>query len=213
MDRRHFLETLAVGLITAGCAVPVRTSAPVARIVDAENDEDDLRPLARFFVTAITAFAPDIDVTTDRLSFAGTVDRPYQVTYDALSEGPQTSFRSVLQCVGGAKGNAEWVGTRLRDHLLKADIQPEARKVVFIAADGYESSIPVEVALRDDSLLAHTMNGEPLQRNHGAPIRLVLPGIYGYKQVKWITRIVVVAGNHKGYWEQRGYSDDGTIRT
>ena len=100
----------------------------------------------------------------------------------------------------------------LRHILEKAGVQDGTKKVVFYAADGYESSIPVTTALKSDSLMALEMNGEPLQPNHGSPVRLVLPGMYGYKQVKWITRIEVVTRNHKGYWEQQGYSNDGTIR-
>lgn len=211
MDRRHFLETLAVGLITAGC-VPPRQSLPVRTGVPVEQDEDGLTPLSRFFVTTITAFAPRIDVSETQLTIEGAVDNPLAMNYDELKLPPQQTNRSVLQCVGGARGNAEWVGMPLRHILERAGVQEDAKKVVFYAADGYESSIPLAAAMKPDSLMALEMNGELLRLKHGSPVRLVLPGMYGYKQVKWITRVEVVTHNHKGYWEQKGYSDDGSIR-
>lgn len=187
--------------------MPAQRSVPVVR------DEEGLTPLSRFFVTAITSSAPRIDVTTSMLSVGGAVEHAFSMPYGDLVSEPQQTYKSVLQCVGGASGNAEWVGMPLRVLLERAVIQPDARKVVFYAGDGYESSIPVAMAMKSDSLLAHRMNGAALQPNHGSPVRLVLPGLYGYKQVKWITRIEVVTENHKGYWEQRGYSDDGSIRS
>ncbi|MBT5877235.1 MAG: molybdopterin-dependent oxidoreductase [Candidatus Latescibacteria bacterium] len=213
MNRRHFLETLAAGLLVADCAVPARTSMPAQRSVPVERDENGLTPLRRFFVTAITSFAPRIDVTTSMLTVGGAVEHSFSMLYEELATDPQQTYRAVLQCVGGASGTAEWVGMPLRFLLDRAGIQSDAKKVVFYAGDGYESSIPVAMAMKPDSLLAHRMNGAALQPNHGSPVRLVLPGVYGYKQVKWITRIDVVTENHKGYWEQRGYSDDGTIRS
>ena len=211
MNRRRFLETLAAGLCLTGCAIPVQRSMPGPSSIPVEKDADGLTPLARFFVTAIVSAPPKIDVANDRLVIDGAVDHPYSLEYDALAQMPQQTQRSVLQCVGGVRGTADWQGVALRRILEQAGIQAGARKVVFYAADGYESSIPVATALKSDSLLVLWMNAEPLRPFHGSPVRLALPGIYGYKQVKWITRIEVVTYNHKGYWEQRGYSDNGVI--
>jgi len=118
-----------------------------------------------------------------------------------------------LKCVGGASGRAKWSGVRLRDLLEKGQMDPDALEIIFHGADGYHSSIPLAVAMTSDSMLALHMNDEPLWPKHGSPVRLVLPGMYGYKQVKWLTRIEVTTTDHKGYWEQRGYSDDGRIKS
>lgn len=118
----------------------------------------------------------------------------------------------MLQCVGGARGRAKWHGVKLKHVLEMAGVQPGAKDVVFYGADEYESSVPFATAIKSDSMLAWQMNDEPLWPKHGAPLRVVLSGIYGYKQVKWLNRIEVVQRNHKGFWEQRGYSDDGTIK-
>lgn len=196
-----------VGLLV----VPVSFAGPVLLPVD--TDENGLTPLAKFFVTAITSSIPNIDLETDRLTVDGAVTRPLSIRYDELGERSQQKQQSLLQCVGGAKGQASWEGIPLKNILESAGVAQGVKKIICYAADGYESSIPIATALKPDSLLALTMNGEPLWSKHGWPVRLVLPGKYGYKQVKWITRIELTTRGHKGFWEQRGYSDDGSIKS
>ena len=213
MDRRHFLETLAAGLVAGGTMLPTFQSAAGPLFVPVDADEEGLTPLGRFFAVAIVSFPPKIDVANERLEIEGDVSNPYALGYDELRAWPQVTQESVLRCVGGAQGRARWSGVRLAGLLEKAGMDPDARDVVFYGADGYESSVPVGEAMKERSMLALEMNYEPLWARHGAPVRLVMPGMYGYKQVKWITRIEVTRRNHKGYWEQRGYSDDGRIKS
>lgn len=213
MDRRHFLETLAAGLLTVNCTLPVTQSMPAQSTVPVKKDEEGLTPLSRFFVTAIVSFPPKIDVDTQTMKIDGAVTNPYEMKYSEIDGMSQYVQESVLQCVGGARGRARWKGVKVRDILERAGVEEGARDVVFYGADGYESSVPYATAVKSDSMLALLMNDEPLRPKHGAPVRLVLPGIYGYKQVKWLTRIEVVQNNHRGYWESRGYSDDGTIKS
>lgn len=85
--------------------------------------------------------------------------------------------------------------------------------IVFTAADNYTDSIPLARALHHGTLLAYEMNRRPLPREHGAPLRAIVPGIYGMKNVKWIESIELVAGDYRGYWQQRGWSDVGLYRT
>jgi hypothetical protein len=84
--------------------------------------------------------------------------------------------------------------------------------VIFRAADGYHDSIPFTRAMQDDVMLAFAMNGERLPKEHGFPIRLLVPGLYGIKNVKWVTEIECYNGDYKGYWQQKGWTDDGTIK-
>ena len=213
MDRRHFLETLAAGLIVGGTALPTLHSVAGPLFLQVKKDEEGLTPLRRFFAVAIVSFPPKIDVEKKTLEIEGAVAAPFAVGYGELHQWPQLTQESILRCVGGAQGRARWVGVRLRALLKKAGVAPDARDVIFYGADEYESSIPVGEAMKKSSMLALQMNDEPLWRKHGSPVRLVLPGMYGYKQVKWLTRIEVTRKNHKGYWEQRGYSDDGRIKS
>jgi len=81
-----------------------------------------------------------------------------------------------------------------------------------IGIDGYDDSIPFTRAMSDDVMLAFLMNGEKLPREHGFPIRLIVPGLYGIKSVKWIAEIEVYPGDYQGYWQRKGWTDDGTIK-
>ena len=84
--------------------------------------------------------------------------------------------------------------------------------MVFRGIDGYDDSIPFTRAMQDDVMLAFLMNGEKLPKEHGFPIRLLVPGLYGIKNVKWIVEIEVYPGDYHGYWQRKGWTDDGTIK-
>lgn len=213
MRRRHFMKTLAIGLAGFVGLMKIPESLAGPLLIPVDTDENGLTPLAKFFVTAITSSVPNINLESDRLTVDGGVTRPLSLRYDELGRQTQQTQKSLLQCVGGAKGQASWEGIPLKTILESAGVGPDVKKVIFYAADGYESSIPIATALKPDSLLALTMNGESLWPKHGWPVRLVLPGKYGYKQVKWITRIELTTRRHKGFWEQRGYGDDGSIKS
>jgi DMSO/TMAO reductase YedYZ molybdopterin-dependent catalytic subunit len=100
----------------------------------------------------------------------------------------------------------------LMDLLQQAGLKPGATKVVFHAADDYSDSIHLSKALEPTTLVAVRMNGATLPDEHGFPARLLIPGIYGMKHCKWLTRIEVVNYNYQGYWQQRGWSDAAPIR-
>jgi hypothetical protein len=108
----------------------------------------------------------------------------------------------------------------LGDHYLEEDVLERAgvtasaaRDVVFIGADNYTDSIPLDRALHPGTMLAYEMNGVPLPRGHGAPLRAIVPGIYGMKNVKWIEAIELVGGDYRGYWQQRGWSEPAPYQT
>ena len=106
-----------------------------------------------------------------------------------------------------------WRGISLKELLKEVGANEEtARDVIFRAADGYDDSIPFQRAMQDDVMLAYLMNGEKLPKEHGFPLRLVVPGLYGIKNVKWITEIEVYPGDYRGYWQRKGWTDDGTIK-
>ncbi len=110
-------------------------------------------------------------------------------------------------------GTATWRGISLKQLLLDCGADADtARDVVFRGIDGYDDSIPFTRAMQDDVILAFLMNGEKLPKEHGFPIRLLVPGLYGIKNVKWIVEIKVHPGDYKGYWQPKGWTDDGTIK-
>ena len=115
--------------------------------------------------------------------------------------------------VGGQyMSNALWEGIPLVDLLQRAGVKTGATKIVFHAADDYTDSIHLTKALEPTTLLAVQMNGDTLPQEHGFPARMLVPGIYGMKHCKWLTRIEVVNYDYQGYWQQRGWSDAAPVR-
>src|SRR5690606_6512801 len=107
---------------------------------------------------------------------------------------------------------ALWTGLPLADLLAEAGIQEGAVDLKFHAADDYEDSVSVEIGMRPDNLIVTGMNGETLPEKNGFPARLIIPDIYGMKNVKWLDRIEVVDENFLGYWQTRGWSDPAVVQ-
>ncbi|MEW6682836.1 MAG: molybdopterin-dependent oxidoreductase [Nitrospirota bacterium] len=150
------------------------------------------------------------------LALHGAVERPRTLRYADVLEQRSVDQVVTLQCIDNEPGgslisNALWAGFPLAHLLEEARPLDTAVDVVFRGADGYHDSITFERALRGDVLLAHSMNGVSLPRDHGYPLRAVVPGIFGIKNVKWLTEIEVAERDHKGYWQERGWTDEGLI--
>ncbi len=172
--------------------------------------QNQITPNDEFFVVDI-GDSPEIDENLWRLRVDGLVENELSLTYDNITSFPAVSEIVTLRCVDGPTGTADWKGVRLSAVLDMADVLPNATEIIFYAADGYTSSITLDYAQQDDVILAYEMNGELLPIDHGYPLRLVAPGKYGYKWVKWITHIEVVGHDFRGFWESRGWSDDADI--
>ena len=113
---------------------------------------------------------------------------------------------------GWSVDDVRWGGVRFADLLAAARPLPAARALRFESAEEpYEDSLTIEQATAPDAMLATHMDGAPLERKHGAPARVVMPRMYGYKGVKWVRRIVVTDRVTDGYWQQRGYDRDAWI--
>jgi DMSO/TMAO reductase YedYZ molybdopterin-dependent catalytic subunit len=181
---------------------------------------------------------PHVDPEAYRLRIDGHVERPFELTLDALRALPSVTAEVTLECAGngrallepravsqpwlrGAVGNASWTGTRLAPLLERAGVLAGATDVAFTGLDhgieggveqDYERGLPLSEATRPDLLLAYEMNGQPLLPQHGAPLRLIVPGWYGMTHVKWLTRIRVLDEPFTGYQNVKGYryrtSDD-----
>ncbi len=164
-------------------------------------------------------FDPDVDAARWSLEIGGLVGRQLSLTLDDLRAMPVVESAVTLGCISNgvparAIGNARWTGVRLRDVLERAGgVDASAVDLVWICADNYTDSIPVTTALDEATLLVWGMNGEPLPRAHGAPVRAIVPGIYGMKHAKWIEAIEVIAGDHLGYWQRQGWSDTAPFMT
>ena len=171
------------------------------------------------YVVDINLIPPSVEAEGWTLDVRGEVDNPTDYTFASL----QSSFDvveefAVLTCIsnevgGELIGHSRWGGVRLSEVLEAADVRSGAMDVVFYAADGYTDSIPLEVAIHPTVILAVSQNGEPLTQAHGFPCRVRVPAIYGMKNVKWLQAIEVVPTDFKGYWMERGWSDEAIIDT
>jgi hypothetical protein len=172
--------------------------------------EGEITPNDEFFVVSIGS-TPDIDVNDWEMEITGEIVTPLNLTYTEILDLNSTMLTAELQCVDGPSDTALWEGVRLNTILGLVGLTENASDIVFFGADGYNSSLSVEEALKDNVLLAYGMNDEVLPANQGFPLRVVAPGLYGYKWVKWIERIEIVNFNNLGYWESRGWQDDASI--
>lgn len=174
---------------------------------------------------------PDLREDSFHLEICGQVRLPLALSMRELKDMETRTVRVTLECAGngragmsprypsmpwihGAVGTADWTGVPLRTILEKAGMGPGAGDVAFIGADrgfdagvehAYGRSLAREQAMRDDVLLAWAMNGQPLLPQHGAPLRLVVPGWYGMASVKWLSRIDVLQGAYDGFQQVVGY--------
>ncbi len=184
-----------------------------ARFLSPEITSND-----QFYVVSKNLAAdPIVDGTSWRLTVDGQVAKPFTLTYQDLQKLPMKQQYESLMCVSNEVGgpymsNALWEGVPLVDLLQRAGVKTGATKIVFHAADDYTDSIHLTKALEPTTLLAVRMNGAAVPREHGFPVRMLVPGIYGMKHCKWLTRVEVVNYNFQGYWQQRGWSDAAPVR-
>lgn len=108
----------------------------------------------------------------------------------------------------GLFGNATWRGVRLRDLLDASGVGEGAVEVLVSGADAFSDTFSIEKAMADETLVVYQINGEPLPRKHGYPVRIIVPGLYGEKNVKWVTRVEVVNHDAKGFYEKQGWGPD-----
>ena len=154
-----------------------------------------------------------VDIENYKLEITGLAGKPATYTYDEVI-GDYANYKKVirLNCVEGWAVNILWEGVLVRDILEKAGPLPEAKVVIFHAYDGYTTSFPIEYVMNNDILMACKMNDVTIPPERGFPFQLVAESKWGYKWVKWITRIELSDDiNYKGYWEERGYSNEGDL--
>ena len=153
---------------------------------------------------------PAIDMATWKFSIVGLVDEEVHFTWDEFMALPQTIVRSDIHCVTHwSKFDNEWTGVRFRDVLARVKANARAKYVMIHSYGGYTTNIALAELLDDDVLFAHTHNGEPLTREHGAPLRLVVPKLYFWKSAKWVRGIVLMDSDKPGFWEMYGYHVHG----
>lgn len=170
-----------------------------------------------YYVSKNLVGDPRITSSSWQLEITGLVDTPYTLPYDALLSLPRVEQYHTLECISNVVGgnlisNALFTGTRLADLLNHAGIKAGASELVFRAADGYSDTLHLSQALNPDALVVYLLNGEPLPQAHGFPARLLIPGLYGMKNGKWLNSLELGPGGYNGYWEQQGWTREARVK-
>jgi DMSO/TMAO reductase YedYZ molybdopterin-dependent catalytic subunit len=152
---------------------------------------------------------PDIARHVFRLDVGGLVANKVSLTWDALMALPQRESRSDMHCVTQwSRYDNHWQGVAAADLLELVQPLPEARHVIFHAHDGYTTNVRLGQFAAPDVFLVHTWEGKPISRQHGGPVRVLIPRLYLWKSAKWVNRIDFAADDAKGFWETRGYHNN-----
>ncbi|MGC5659691.1 molybdopterin-dependent oxidoreductase [Micromonospora sp. WMMD723] len=215
------------GVSAARQAVALPTPSAVAPTVPAGADLSLAQlapyttPNGGFYRIDTALVVPQVDPETWRLRIHGRVRNPIELTFAELLARPMVERYVTLACVsnevgGDLIGNARWLGVPIRELLDEAEPEEGADQVVGRSVDGWTCGTPT-AALRDgrDALLAVGMNGEPLPVEHGFPVRMVVPGLYGYVSAcKWVTELELTSfADFDAYWVPRGWSAQGPVKT
>lgn len=153
---------------------------------------------------------PSVRTVDWRLTVGGAVESPLEWDWDTFMAQPQTGLTTDIHCVTNwSTYDTRWQGVAAR-HLLEV-VRPKATAttVMLRSYDGYSANVPLEIFGREDVLLAHSYDGAPLDRAHGGPLRVVIPRLYFWKSAKWLRHITVMEADAPGYWEARGYHNEG----
>lgn len=166
-----------------------------------------------FTIYTVTDGFPKVAPASFRLRVGGLVDHPLEMTLGEILRHPSVTVVDDYHCVTGwTVPNSHWRGIRLSDLLDRVGPHAGAHALMLSSFDGvYTESLTMAQARHPDVLLAYALNGKPLSQAQGAPLRLVVPGMYGYKYIKWLDRVDLVSTPQDGYWEVRGYDRDAYI--
>ena len=210
--RRLFLATVLGGISSLywGKAVWDQVSGVVSPVANAVAP---ILPTGGWRIYTISGQMPVFDPKTWRLKIGGLVEQPVSLTYDELRSLPRVDQVSTFHCVTGWTVNdVHWAGVRMGDVLARARPKASGHALRFVSMEvPYVDYLTMHQASLHDVMLAYEMDGKPLLREHGAPVRLVIPEMYGYKNVKWLQGIEVVPQAVDGYWESLGYDRDAWV--
>ncbi len=173
-------------------------------------------PNDRFYTVTKNVVDPNVSKSVWGLEISGLVEHPKKYKFDDLAAMPAVKQETTLMCISNAVGaglssNAVWTGVPMASLLNAAVVKGGAVEVKLYGADGYTDTFAIAKALDPATMVVHQMNGEELAQRHGYPVRVIVPGLYGEKNVKWVTGIEVIDHDGKGFYETQGWGPDFTI--
>jgi DMSO/TMAO reductase YedYZ molybdopterin-dependent catalytic subunit len=153
---------------------------------------------------------PSIDLASWKFSIVGLVENEVSFTWDEFLALPQTTLRSDIHCVTHwSKFDNDWTGVKFSDLMQRVKPRPEASHVMVHSFGGYTTNVALRELMDDDVILAHQHDGKPLEKEHGWPMRLVVPKLYFWKSAKWVRGLVFMEDEKPGFWEMYGYHIHG----
>lgn len=237
-NRRHFLRSLvrATVVLSAASTVAGIVAGRRGRRVEGRRWSDDhllpnaddgvtpfdgtrieFTPIEQFYRIDTDTRAPSIDAARWRLAIGGLVERPQSLTLDELRALEPIDVFATLCCISNPPGGdlistTRWSGVSLQRLLPHLALQPSATHLKIVSADGFFESLALDTVRGDERvMLAYAWDGVPLPMEHGFPLRLYVPDLYGMKQPKWIVAIEAARDWEPGYWVARGWSRDGRV--
>lgn len=227
VSRRTFLKVAgAAGLaLASGCKAtpPESATEPTALAGSAGVPVDEaprtliITPTGELYVQSYSR-VPQVDPQAWRLQIHGLVERPTELSLDDVHAFPKIEAVRTLECIGNPVGgpligNVAWAGFEAAGLWEQVGIKPEALRARFSAEDEYSTSVELKWITQPGVVMVYEMNGAPLPPEHGFPLRILMPGLYGQKMPKWIREIEFIDEPHHGYWETRGWSDVASVQT
>jgi DMSO/TMAO reductase YedYZ molybdopterin-dependent catalytic subunit len=218
-NKRFSVNTASVRLGTPSVKAP--KLAKGTEVTDIGGISPFYTPNSQFYRVDTALVVPQVSPQSWQLRVHGMVDKPLTLTFDELMRRPMVDHDVTLTCVsesigGGYIGNARWQGALLADLLREAGIQPGATQIVMRDVNGMNLGVATDPVMDGRvSLLAVGMNGQPLPQEHGFPVRVVVPGLYGFVSAcKWVVDMELTTfGAFNAYWVQRGWSRQAPIKT
>src|SRR6266516_3620911 len=223
IGRRAFVLS-AIGIAVAGGGVALARKLYRAATFSYDGTQykgrivEPITPNELFYCVTKNVVDPKVNVDLWHLEVNGLVQNRATWRFQDLVGFPTREQQTTLMCISngldaGLISNAIWKGIPLRDLLDQAVPLSNAARVRFHGVDNYTDTIPLEKAMKPTTLLAYDMNGVRLPHRHGYPLRLIVPGYFGEKHVKWLTRIEVTDAAAKGFYEAQGWGPDFTVPT
>ena len=152
---------------------------------------------------------PKYDLASWDLTVFGQVERDVTLSWDELNALPQHDVTLDIHCVTRwSKLDTTWTGVRVKEVLDLTGVKPSGTHLMAYSDGGYTTNVPLDAVLDDEALLAHSYDGEPLEPDHGAPLRLIVPRRYFWKSAKFLRKLEVMSEDRMGFWELNGYHND-----
>ena len=206
-SKRFFLLSAAAALALVPACARGQEAAKAVELREYKGEKLD--PITSFRENSIKG-PRRVDIKAYRLKVGGLVDKPLSLTSDEVLARPAESRVVTVHCVEGWHVKILWEGVSLAALIDEAGAKTSANTVIFRSADGYSTSVPLAYIRQKNILLAFKMNGLTLPKERGFPFEVVAEAKWGYKWAKWIETIELSDDpNFRGYWEGRGYNQNG----